>query len=81
MGEAIFNLYFCLDFLERCIDYLTDWLEPVMQLQHLEWILLKEQVNWDDVDNSSQKLMKAGYYAKENHQKLYHISNIEIICN
>lgn len=65
--NKIFNIYFS----ERCIEYLTNWLEPVMQLQHLEWILLKEHVNWDDVDSSSQQLMKAGYYAKKNHQKLF----------
>lgn len=64
-------LIYVFDFVERCIEYLTDWLEPVMHLRHLEWILLDEPVSWDDVDNSSQKLIEVGYYAKENHQRLF----------
>lgn len=67
--------YFTFSFIsfypDKCSEYLNDWLQPIMKIEHLDWILLDKLPQWNEIDKSCQALMKTRHFAKEDHQKLF----------
>ena len=59
------------EFYKTCIDYLDQWSGDLEELNHMQWALLKNVPNWQDVENTFESIVEKKLFDPEYHSELF----------
>lgn len=57
------------------MEYLHEWLQHTQFLNDFGWISLDKVPDWNEIDKTARDLIQKGFFAIENHQRLFHAAS------